>query len=79
MLDSFLGADDLRLPLLTVFFRALGTPFWEAERVDVFRQGFLPARGLLREVARLPLGELDRKSTRLNSSHITPSRMPSSA
>ena len=61
MLDSFLGADDLRLPLLTVFFRALGTPFWEAERVDVFRQGFLPARGLLREVARLPLGELGRR------------------
>ena len=25
------------------------------------------------------LGDLDRKSTRLNSSHITPSRMPSSA
>ena len=25
------------------------------------------------------VGNLDRKSTRLNSSHITPSRMPSSA
>ena len=30
-------------------------------------------------VAKLPVGERDRKSTRLNSSHIQKSRMPSSA
>jgi hypothetical protein len=61
---SFLGADDLRLLLLPVFFRALGTPFWEVERVDVFRNRLLPARCLLRdpiEVARLPLGEFGRR------------------
>ena len=31
------------------------------------------------DFARLLAAELDRKSTRLNSSHCTPSRMPSSA
>ena len=59
MPGSFLGADDLRLLLLPVFFRALGTPFWE-----VFRNRLLPARCLLRdpiEVARLPLGEFGRR------------------
>ena len=30
-------------------------------------------------IGRIPIGEADRKSTRLNSSHIQKSRMPSSA
>ena len=42
------------------------------------KMDFFPA--LKAKTAALKNGEgLDRKSTRLNSSHITPSRMPSSA
>ena len=37
------------------------------------------ADGLSAEIAKLLDGDLDRKSTRLNSSHIQKSRMPSSA
>ena len=39
----------------------------------------LPADDLCLRAARLLQSARDRKSTRLNSSHITPSRMPSSA
>ena len=37
------------------------------------------ATGALRTAERLALSKLDRKSTRLNSSHTIQSRMPSSA
>ena len=37
------------------------------------------AQGKLHDMGRLARGSLDRKSTRLNSSHIQKSRMPSSA
>ena len=48
-------------------------PHWEVH--GVFGDGRMIDEFRQRAVARLQ----DRKSTRLNSSHITPSRMPSSA
>ena len=45
------------------------------EGLDI--QGFYGADGSLAQIAESPLR--DRKSTRLNSSHIQKSRMPSSA
>ena len=49
--------------------------------VDVFAWDAYEAPGLNPEFIchRLNVDPSDRKSTRLNSSHITPSRMPSSA
>ena len=49
---------------------AKGEPLLEIETDKVTVEVEAPASGVLRE---------DRKSTRLNSSHIEPSRMPSSA
>ena len=45
--------------------------------VDVYRKQYLPNYGVFDEYRYFAAG--DRKSTRLNSSHIEPSRMPSSA
>ena len=40
---------------------------------------FVDGRGLAGTIDTLTLPTLDRKSTRLNSSHVSESRMPSSA
>ena len=46
---------------------------------DGVKQWHLTLKKVGRAVSLQQLGEIDRKSTRLNSSHIEESRMPSSA
>ena len=67
-------ADALSLPRLKILAAILRETLTAPEMVTSFRQTFLDPAG---PEYRCPDG--DRKSTRLNSSHIQKSRMPSSA
>ena len=49
------------------------------ERADVFLENFKPGTTIRLKIDYGALRRIDRKSTRLNSSHIQKSRMPSSA
>ena len=48
-------------------------------RLGDFRKSFYRLTGLWAQARRCRLSYIDRKSTRLNSSHMSESRMPSSA
>ena len=77
--------------LIPGFFTAMGWLFLAHPRIGVLNQGAMSLFGLasgpfnvvsipgMGFVQGLNLASLDRKSTRLNSSHIQKSRMPSSA
>ena len=70
------GDDDLRA-LLAIVDTSLGRGLSDSHKIAVW-YAFLAeskARGDYQRIC----GERDRKSTRLNSSHVTTSRMPSSA
>ena len=82
----------LSVELVCLFFAAWKAPAWVREIgllalvTGCFWQfaGLFQAAGVVAEVGEWPsvgllLNGLDRKSTRLNSSHTTVSRMPSSA
>ena len=62
----------ISLALLSVIY--LATPLKHMAVINILRGGDIDRDSLL-----LPVAWLDRKSTRLNSSHIQKSRMPSSA
>ena len=60
--------------------RSMLAPLPDGARVLWLCKGFEAGTGLLgHEIAREVAPQLDRKSTRLNSSHLPTSRMPSSA
>ena len=74
-----------RLPGLAsvVYHNKLGSQAQRSERVVAIAIGIADSLGadasLVKRAAQLSKADLDRKSTRLNSSHVSESRMPSSA
>ena len=67
--------------LHTMLFKVLKRGFCPPSETDMSKGGFseLPKAGGLAAPVHAAAGSLDRKSTRLNSSHSQQSRMPSSA
>ena len=63
-----------------IFSIGFGPRLWGRKRGDTdYRISALPLGGYVKMAGDNPAEERDRKSTRLNSSHIQKSRMPSSA
>ena len=92
-LEFLLGGLD-KVPVLPVFINGVATPLPGFQRTRMLGEAigrftstlnkrvlFLGSGGLSHQppVPELAKADADRKSTRLNSSHSSPSRMPSSA
>ena len=73
-----LAADERPLPPLVHTTNATRTPGFHFPGVDDYHEAYRSGRTTPEQVATRFLAQ-DRKSTRLNSSHIPLSRMPSSA